>query len=173
MVGYAKEPTLLIAFGGNMMGTTEHLHTLARLIGPETGSLEDYVPPPEDPARLTMDVITGETPDLEQVVVYRYSLPLSRLALYDGPVTFRRFQVTPEGPRLVSEEEHSGDEIARLRARGSERARARLADQYGADWRREVTRMVVAEDEEACPLCLNGEAGQAPIALPRRVRRRP
>ena len=172
MVDYGKEPTLLIAFGGSMMGSTEHVHTLARLIGPEAGSLDEYVPPSADPTRLTMDVITGETSDHEEVVVYRYSMPLSRIALYDGPVTFRRFRVTAEGPRLVSEEERSRDEIAWLRSRGSARARARLAEQYGEDWHREVTRIVAAEDESACPLCRNGDDEQRPTAWLQRARRR-
>ena len=162
---------MLIAFGGSMMGRTEHMRTLARLIGPEAGSLDEYVPPPVDPARLTMDVITGRTSDHEEVVVYRYSMPLSRLALYDGPVTFRKFRVTPEGPQLVSEEERSSDEIARLRSRGSERARARLAEQYGEDWHQEVTRIVASEEEGACPLCLNGDADSRPTVAPGPARR--
>ena len=138
---------MLIAFGGSMMGSTEHMHTLARLIGPEAGSLDEYVPAPADPTRLTMDVITGATPDHEEVVVYRYSMPLSRLAFYEGPVTFRRFRVTAEGPELVSEEERSYAEIARLRTVGRDHARARLAEQYGDDWESEITRIVAAEDE--------------------------
>lgn len=162
---------MLIAFGGSMMGSTEHMRTLARLIGPETGSLDEYVPPPADPTRLTMDVITGQTSDREEIVVYRYSMPLSRIAFYDGPVTFRRFRVTAEGPRLVSEEERSSAEIARLRSRGSERARARLAEQYGEDWHQEVTRIVAAEEEGACPLCLNGDADPMPTVAPRLARR--
>ncbi|MCY4573533.1 MAG: hypothetical protein OXF01_12115 [Gemmatimonadetes bacterium] len=157
---------MLIAFGGSMMGSAEHLCTLARLIGPEAGSLDEYVPAAADPDRLTMDVITGRTSDYEEVVVYRYSMPLSRLALYDGPVTFRKFRVTPEGPHLVSEEERSSDEIARLRSRGSERARARLAEQYGEDWHQEVTRIVASEEEGACPLCLNGDADSRPTVAP-------
>ena len=162
---------MLIAFGGSMMGSTEQVHTLARLIGAEAGSLDEYVPPPADPTRLTMDVITGETSDHEEVVVYRYSMPLSRLAFYDGPVTFRRFRVTANGPQLVSEEERSHDEIAKLRHRGSARARARIADQYGNDWHREVTRIVAAEDEGACPLCQDGDAEPKPTVAPRQGRR--
>ena len=162
---------MLIAFGRSMMGSSEHVRTLARLIGPEAGSLDEYVPPAADPDRLTMDVITGRTSDHEEVVVYRYSLPLSRLAFYDGPVTFRRFRVTAAGPRLVSEEERSPDEIARLRSRGSDRARNRLAEQYGEDWHREVTRIVAAEKESACPLCLNGDVESMSTVSPRRARR--
>ncbi len=162
---------MLIAFGGSMMGSTEQVQTLARLIGAEAGSLDEYMPPAADPARLTMDVITGETSDREEVVVYRYNMPLSRLAFYDGPVTFRRFRVTPEGPQLVYEEERSHGEIAKLGNRGSERARARIADQYGEDWHREVTRIVAAEDARAGPPRHGGDAKPRPTASPRRGRR--
>ena len=161
---------MLIAFGGSMMGSTEQVHTLARLIGAEAGTLDEYVPAPADPTRLTMDVITGETSDHEQVVVYRYSMPLSRLAFYDGPVTFRRFRVTAEGPHLVSEEERSHDEIVKLRHTGTARARARIADQYGDDWHREVTRIVAAEDESSCPLCQDGDGETRPTVSLRRGR---
>lgn len=167
MLGNGREPTMLIAFGTSMMGSTEHVRTLARLIGPEAGSLEEYVPAPSDPTRLTMDVITGETPDHEEIVVYRYSMPLSRLAFYDGPVTFRRFRVTAGGARLVSEEERSRDEIARLRFAGREHARARIAREYGDDWERQITRIVEAEDEGACPRCQEGGAEPESTVAPR------
>ena len=163
---------MLIAFGRSMMGSTEHARTLARLIGPEAGSLEEYVPPPRDPTRLTMDVITGETSDHQEVVVYRYSMPLSRLAFYDGPVTFRRFQVTAGGARLVSEEKRSRDEIARLRFAGREHARARIASEYGDDWERQITRIVEAEDEGPCPRCQEGDGEPESTVAPRPERRK-
>ena len=103
MVGFGTLPRLLIAFDGKMMGTSEHADALAKLIGPNGGSLDEYIPPPVDSTQLTVDAVSGVTADLEEVVVLRYSMSLSRLALYDGPVTFRRFRTTPAGPELLRE----------------------------------------------------------------------
>lgn len=140
-----------------MMGSREHLDVLIRLIGPDVVSLDDYTPPPEDPDQLTMDVIAGVTRDSEEVAVFRYSLDLPRLALYDGPVTYRKFRVTPEGPILLTQEKRSRDQMAELRFRGKARAKARLADEYGDDWHRQVRRIVEENDAQPCPLCTNNE----------------
>lgn len=139
------------------MGSREHLEVLIKLIGPNVVSLDDYIPPPPDPEQLTMDVIAGVTEDLEEVAVFRYSMDLARLALYDGPVTYRRFRVTPQGPELLTRQERSRDQMAELRVRGKARAKARLADEYGDDWYRQVRRMVEKDDAQPCPLCRNGE----------------
>lgn len=140
-----------------MMGSREHLDTLIELIGPGVASLDDYVPPPADPERLTMDVIGGLTADLEEVAVFRYSMDLARLALYDGPVTCRRFRATPEGPILLTQVERTRDQMAALRCAGNARARARLADEFGDDWYRQVRRMVEESDAKPCPLCSREE----------------
>lgn len=138
-----------------MMGSGEHLDVLIKLLGPELVSLDDYIPPPPDPEQLAMDVIAGVTDDLEEVVVFRYSMDLARLALYDGPVTYRRFRVTPQGPILQTQQERSRDQMAELRLKGKAGAKARLADEYGDDWYRQVRRMVEKNDAQPCPLCSN------------------
>ena len=158
MVGFGTLPRLLIAFDGKMMGTSQHADALAKLIGPNGGSLDEYIPLPVDSTQLTVDAVSGVTADLEEVVVFRYSMSLSRLALYDGPVTFRRFRTTPAGPELLSREERSVDEMAELRCSGRVRAQTRLADEYGEDWHREVKRMINVE--QRCP----GPHGQSPRA---------
>lgn len=155
-----------------MMGSGEHLDTLIRLIGPDVVSLDDYIPPPGDPDQLTMDVIAGVTPDMEEVAVFRYSLGLPRLALYDGPVTYRKFRVTPEGPILLTQEKRSRDQMAELHSRGRARAKARLASEYGDDWHRQVRRIVEKNDAQPCPLCANDERSRygstaGPQARPR------
>lgn len=153
MVRQVKRPRTLVVFGDRMMGSGEHLDVLVRLIGPDVTSLDRYIPAPPDPERLTMDVLAGMTPDLEEVVVFRYSMDLRRLALYDGPATYRRFRVTPDGPILLKQEERSRDQMAELRFRGKAGAQARLADEYGDDWYRQVRHMVENGDAQPCLLC--------------------
>ena len=157
MVRQVKRPRTLIVFGDKMMGSGEHADVLRTLIGPEVAALDDYIPAPPDPGRLTMDVLAGVTPDLEEVVVFRYSMDLPGLALYDGPVTYRRFRVTPGGPILLTQEERSRAQMAELRFRGKAGAKARLADEYGDDWYRQLRRMVENGDAQPCPLCRDGK----------------
>lgn len=153
MVRQVKQPRTVIVFGDRMMGSGEHLDVLVRLIGPDVTVLDDYIPAPPDPAQLTMDVLVGVTPDMEEVVVFRYSMDLSRLAVYDGPATYRRFRVTPGGPILLTHEERSRDQMAELRFRGRAGARARIAAEYGDDWYRQVRQIVRSGDALRCPLC--------------------
>ena len=115
---------------------------LARTLEEKGLSLEDYIPPMAASEELSFDVITGVTAKGEDITVVRSNKELPELAEYDGPVTVRTFRVTPRGPRLMTQELYSPDYMVDLQRKMIARGRARLLEEFGAEWYYEVRRRV-------------------------------
>lgn len=115
---------------------------LRKVLGEHSVSLEEYIPPPADAGDLLFDVITGVTAKGEDVAIVRSSMELHELAAYDGPLTVRTFRVTPRGPRLMTRETYSPEYMDDLQRTMISRGRARLIDEFGAEWYHEVRRLI-------------------------------
>ena len=123
---------------------------LASVLEAKGLALEDYIPPMADSEDLSFDVINGTTAAGESVTVVRSNLELYELANYDGPVTVRTFRVTPAGPRLMTQEVYSPDYMADLQRRMIARGRARLVEEFGAQWYSDVRQR--AQRQRAWPV---------------------
>ena len=115
---------------------------LKRVLDERAISLEDYIPAPMEAGELLFDVITGVTARGEDVAIVRSSKELDELAAYDGPLTVRTFRVTPKGPRLLKQETYSPDYMDDVQRTMISRGRARLIDEFGAEWYHEVRRLI-------------------------------
>lgn len=115
---------------------------LKRVLDVRGLSLEEFIPPGEEAGDLLFDVITGVTAEGENVAIVRSSRELHELAAYDGPLTVRTFRVTPRGPQLMTQETYSPDYMDDVQRSMISRGRARLIDEFGAEWYHEVRRLI-------------------------------
>ena len=115
---------------------------LKRVLEERAVSLGHYIPPSAEAGDLLFDVITGVTAEGEDIAIVRSSKELHELAAYDGPLTVRTFRMTPKGPRLMTQETYSPDYMDDLQRTMISRGRARLIDEFGAEWYHEVRRLV-------------------------------